>query len=230
MMILYILEEKYRRNRFPTIAVLYSRMKKELLFVVDPMCSWCWGFAPIIEKLRETMREEYIFSLVLGGLRTKGEMPWDVRSKAYLAGHWQQVAQRTGQVFSDRLFEKESYVYDTYPACKAVLTVRELFGMQHAFTYLHTIQEAFYARGEDITNSAILNALLDPSLDSTSFKRFFESDRAEVLMQHDFSKARSMGANAFPSVVIIDEEGHMVCQKGYRSMLEMKKILEDYHA
>ena len=25
-------------------------------------------------------------------------------------------------------------------------------------------------------------------------------------MEHDFSKARSMGANAFPSVVIIDEE------------------------
>jgi len=205
-------------------------MKKELLFVVDPMCSWCWGFDPIIEKLRETMSEEYIFSLVLGGLRTKGEMSWDEGSKAYLLGHWQQVAQRTGQAFSNSLFDKESFEYDTYPSCKAVVSVRELFGMQHAFAYLHTIQEAFYTRGEEITNSDILIDLLDPSLDSSAFKTFFESDRAEVLMQHDFSKAHSMGANAFPSVVIIDEEGHMVCQKGYRSMLEMKKILEDYHA
>ncbi len=205
-------------------------MKKELLFVVDPMCSWCWGFSPVIERLRETMSEEYTFSLVLGGLRSKGEMSWDERSKAYLQGHWQQVAQRTGQPFSDSLFEKEFFEYDTYPACKAVVTVRELFGMEYAFAYLHTVQEAFYARGEDITHRDILNDLLDPTLDSSSFKTFFESDRAEVLMQHDFAKARSMGANAFPSVVIIDEEGHMVCQKGYRSMLEMKKILEDYHA
>jgi len=201
-------------------------MKKELIFVVDPMCSWCWGFAPVMEELRIKYESEYTFSLILGGLRTKGEMSWDERSKVYLQGHWEQVAGRTGQVFSNTLFDKTSFEYDTYPACKAVITVREVFGMQHAFRYLHTIQEAFYARGEDITNSDVLNDLLDERLDSKSFKTFFESDRAELLMAHDFAKARSMGANAFPSVVIIDEEGHMLCQKGYRSLLEMEKLLK----
>jgi putative protein-disulfide isomerase len=122
-------------------------MQKELIFVLDPMCSWCWGFAPVIEELRTTLNGEYTFSLVLGGLRTKGEMPWDESSQAYLQEHWKQVSQRTGQAFSDTLFEKEFFDYDTYPACKAVITVRELFGMQSAFDYLHTIQEAFYTRG-----------------------------------------------------------------------------------
>jgi putative protein-disulfide isomerase len=202
-------------------------MKKELLFVVDPMCSWCWGFAPIIEELRTTLNDEYTFSLVLGGLRTKGEMAWNDRSKEYLRGHWKQVSQRTEQAFSDSLFEKEFFDYDTYPACKAVITVRELFGMQSAFTYLHTIQEAFYTRAEEITNVDVLNDLLNMAeSDKKSFKTFFESDRAQLLMEHDFAKARSMGANAFPSVVVIDEEGHMVCQKGYRSLLEMKKLLK----
>ncbi len=191
------------------------------------MCSWCWGFAPIVEDLRDFLSGSYTFSLVLGGLRTKGEMSWDETSKDYLRGHWKQVSQRTGQVFSDRLFEKEHFEYDTYPACKAVITVRELFGMQNAFAYLHTIQEAFYTRAEDITNIDILSDLLHiVDLDSTSFRTFFESDRAQLLMEHDFAKARSMGANAFPSVVVIDEEGHMICQKGYRSLLEMKKLLK----
>jgi hypothetical protein len=40
-------------------------------------------------------------------------------------------------------------------------------------------------------------------------------------MQHDFSKARSMGANAFPSIVKIDEDEHMCCQKGYKSLEEI---------
>ena len=191
------------------------------------MCSWCWGFAPVIDELQSTLGDEYRFSLVLGGLRTKGEMSWNEMSKGYLKGHWRQVSQRTGQMFSDRLFEKESFEYDTYPACKAVITVRELFGMQSAFAYLHTIQEAFYTRAEDITNINVLCDLLQAvDLNSTTFRDFFESDRAELLMEHDFAKARSMGANAFPSVVVIDEEGHMVCQKGYRSLLEMKKLLK----
>ena len=194
------------------------------------MCSWCWGFDPVMEELRRNLEDEYTFSLVLGGLRTKGEMSWDVRSKGYLQGHWEQVARQTGQAFSNSLFDKTFFEYDTYPACKAVITVRELFGMQYAFKYLHTIQQSFYARGIDITNSDVLIDQLDECLDSESFKTFFESDRAELLMEHDFAKARSMGANAFPSVVIIDEEGHMVCQKGYRSLSEMKKLIGEKDA
>ncbi len=203
-------------------------MQKELIFVLDPMCSWCWGFAPVIEALHTGLHEKYTFSLVLGGLRTKGQMPWDESAKGYLKGHWEQVAQRTGQAFSDRLFEKESFDYDTYPACKAVITVRELFGMESAFSYLHTIQEAFYTRAEDITNMDVLIGLLErPESDKNVFRTFYESERAQLLMEHDFAKARSMGANAFPSVVVIDEEGHMVCQKGYRDLQEMKTLLED---
>lgn len=175
----------------------------------------------------KTQSQDYQFSLVVGGLRTKGEMPWNETSKNYLKEHWQQVSQRTGQAFSDRLFEKEQFEYDTYPSCKAVVTVRELFGMQNAFSYLHTIQEAFYTKAQDITSEDVLADLVkDLGLDSILFKTFFESERARLLMEHDFAKALSMGANAFPSVVVIDEEGHMVSQKGYRSLLEMQKLLK----
>ena len=206
-------------------------MKKELIFVLDPMCSWCWGFAPVIEALLKTESEKYQFSLVVGGLRTKGEMPWDERAKAYLKGHWAQVSQSTGQPFSHQLFEKEQFEYDTYPACKAVVTVRELFGMEKAFAYLHIIQEAFYAKAKDITKVDVLIQLLEEiGVESSSFKTFFQSHRAQRLMEHDFAKARSMGANAFPSVVMIDEEGHMIAQKGYRSLAEMKKILGESDA
>jgi putative protein-disulfide isomerase len=202
-------------------------MQKEIIFVVDPMCSWCWGFAPVIEALMKTQSQDYQFSLVVGGLRTKGEMPWNETSKNYLKEHWQQVSQRTGQAFSDCLFEKEQFEYDTYPSCKAVVTVRELFGMQNAFSYLHIIQEAFYTKAQDITSEDVLTDLVkDLGLDSILFKTFFESERAQLLMEHDFAKARSMGANAFPSVVVIDEQGHMVSQKGYRSLLEMQKLLK----
>ena len=180
-----------------------------------------------METLLRTQSDRYHFSLVVGGLRTKGEMPWNEMSKEYLRGHWEQVSQRTGQLFSDSLFEKEQFEYDTYPSCKAVVTVRELFGMETAFSYLHSIQEAFYTKAQDVTSVDVLTSLLkELGLDSELFLTFFKSERAQLLMEHDFAKARSMGANAFPSVVIIDEEGHMVTQKGYRSLLEMQKLLK----
>ncbi|MFQ5523922.1 MAG: DsbA family protein, partial [Acidimicrobiia bacterium] len=40
-------------------------MITKLIYVGDPMCSWCWGFAPEIEDLAD----EYPVEVVVGGLR-----------------------------------------------------------------------------------------------------------------------------------------------------------------
>ena len=191
----------------------------ELVFVVDPMCSWCWGFHPVIEKLRKEYADCYKFSLIVGGLRTKGQMVWNEENKAYLQRHWNTVSQRTGQPFVPNILNRTHFEYDTYPACKAVVTVRELWGEAEAFEYLSKIQYAFYAEGKDITSEEVLCSYV--TQDKEIFLNFYQSPRAETLMQNDFSKARVMGANAFPSVVKIDEDGHMVCKKGYQTVEEI---------
>ena len=194
----------------------------ELIFVLDPMCSWCWGFHPIIETLRKEHSNNYKFSLVVGGLRTTGQMTWNKQSKDYLKQNWNAVAKRTGQPFSTNLLSKATFDYNTYPSCKAIITVRELWGDEVAFNYLADIQKAFYAQSQDITSPDVLSTYV--KYDKENFLNFFNSERAEILMQHDFSKARSMGANAFPSVVKIDSDGHMVCINGYRSLEEILAV------
>ena len=199
-----------------------SKVTTQLIFVIDPMCSWCWGFHPVIEELRKNYSEQYTFSLVLGGLRTSGQMEWNTQSKAYLKQNWDAVQQATGQAFNPKLLNLTHFDYNTYPACKAIVTVRELWGESVAFEYLSAIQSAFYTQGIDITSVDVLSSYV--SKDKEAFISFYQSERAELLMQHDFSKARSMGANAFPSTVKIDKEGHMLCLSGYRSLAEILKV------
>jgi putative protein-disulfide isomerase len=191
---------------------------EHIIFVIDPMCSWCWGFHPIMKKLKYQHHEKFQFSLVVGGLRTKGQMPWTDESKHYLAQNWNAVVKKTKQPFNFSLLNKEHFDYDTYPACRAIVAIRELWGEENAFEYLEKIQKAFYAKGEDTTS---LETLLKYVENKKKFLEFYESDRCELLMHHDFSKARSMGANSFPSVVKIDKEGHMVCLKGYKTLTEI---------
>jgi putative protein-disulfide isomerase len=175
-----------------------------------------------MEELRHKYFHSYKFSLIVGGLRTSGQMEWNEQSKMYLKQNWDAVAQKTGQSFSPKLLNQPIFDYNTYPACKAIITVRELWGDEASFNYLSSIQKAFYAEGIDITSIDVLSSYV--THDKKIFQEFYTSKRAELLMQHDFSKARSMGANSFPSVVRIDEDGHMVCMKGYRSVEEILAV------
>ena len=45
-------------------------MASRLLYVMDPMCSWCWGFAPVVEALAEQAAAAGVpLQIVVGGLR-----------------------------------------------------------------------------------------------------------------------------------------------------------------
>ena len=195
---------------------------RQLIFVIDPMCSWCWGFHPVIKELRENHSDTFKFSLVVGGLRTKGQMPWTAKSREYLAQNWNAVKATTNQPFNFAILNRTAFDYDTYPACKAIVSVRELWGEEASFEYLEKIQEAFYRENSNITLLDVLTSYIQQ--DREVFLKFYNSNRAEILMKHDFSKARSMGANSFPSVIKIDKDGHMMCQKGYREADEILKL------
>ena len=193
---------------------------KELIFVVDPMCSWCWGFHPVMQTLHDKYTGRYTFSIVLGGLRGEGTMSWDDKSKLFLKQHWDAVHKATGQPFNPTILNRSYFDYNTHPSCKAVITVRELWGEKEAFKYLGDIQKAFYKEGKDITSREVLKNYL-PMSKQEAFLDFYNSKRAILLLGHDFSKARSMGANTFPSIVTIDTEGHMLCISGYKTLEEI---------
>jgi len=199
-----------------------SKAQTQLIFVIDPMCSWCWGFHPVIEKIRKEYAHLYTCSVLVGGLRTSGQMIWNEQSRAYLKQNWDAVQKETGQVFNAKLLNLTHFDYDTYPACKAIVTVRALSGESIAFEYLTVIQSAFYNHGIDISSIDVLSSYV--SKDKEAFLSFYKSERAEILMQHDFSKARSMGVNDFPSTVKIDCQGHMQCLNGYRPLEEVLNV------
>lgn len=200
--------------------------KKEIVAILDPMCSWCWGFEPVLQKLRDELSDEVEFSLILGGLRNSGEQVWDDVFKTYLSRHWMSVEEKTAQEFSLGLLDKEIFDYDTEPACRAVVTMRTLDKTKQ-FSFLTALQEAFYLNGEDITQpDVIADIARAEGVDRSEFIALFVSDEMKEKTKADVYKARSMGANVFPSIVLIDEEGHLCVIKGYKSYEEVKRLLD----
>lgn len=198
-------------------------MIEKIIYVADPMCSWCWGFAPELSKLRKHLNGAVEFSLLTGGLRD-GHV-WDDAFKDFLRSQWKEVQRKSGQPFNGGLLEKSSFDYTTEPACRAVCTARE-FSETKAFKLFEALQYAFYQEGRDITSEATITQIaLETGLDPEQFAGRFGSDALKTTVHSDRHKARAYGASSFPSLVVIDSEGHLSTIRGYRNFDEIIQLL-----
>ena len=129
---------------------------RRLLYVMDPMCSWCWGFAPVANALVEQAQAAGVdVHLVVGGLRTGSGSALEPTTRRYILEHWQAVHEATGQPFKFEGALPDGFVYDTEPACRALVTARSL-APDCAWKLLGLIQQAFYAEGRDVTHASVL--------------------------------------------------------------------------
>jgi putative protein-disulfide isomerase len=178
-----------------------------LIYVGDPMCSWCWGFAPEIESLAEDLAVE----VVVGGLRP-GPMAQtlDERMADFLSHHWVEIGERTGQPFDTGFLERrDGWVYDTEPAAIAVTQMREM-NPNATLDYFTDVQMAFYGRGEDVTTFETLAALTAGyDIDREEFARALPTDEAKQRAWNDFSRSRNWGISGFPTLVGELEDGRL---------------------
>jgi putative protein-disulfide isomerase len=182
-----------------------------LWYFADPMCSWCWGFSPVIETLRDTYRDRMKIALVMGGLRHE-TAPMTDAGREEILHHWHQVHARTGQPFRFANALPQGFVYDTEPACRAVVTVGGI-DPARIFPLFKAIQHAFYAEARDVTQAGVLADLAaELGVDRDAFLRAFDSDAARAKTQAHFKHARQAGVRGFPALIL--QQGtqlHPVC-------------------
>ena len=200
----------------------YSHLS-EVIFVGDPMCSWCYGFSPELKKLRREL-EGVPFSMIMGGLRD-GDIFDEAKLKNHL-GYWQAVHEATGLPFDERAISQKNFNYTTEPACRAVVTVRS---MEHSKEYLtyEALQNAFYAQGKDITEAAIIaEVIASLGIDRAEFLERFHSEAMKRAAEADKQKARTYGVSSFPTLIIIDRQGHLSQIRGYKKYEELIALIK----
>ncbi len=177
--------------------------RPELIYVGDPLCSWCWGFAPSLRKLRLKHPDRFGYRLMVGGLRTgSAALRLDEQVRSYLAGAWKEVERRSGQPFSHSFLETADFVYDTEPACRAVVAARRL-APDRVFEYNEALQDAFYHRSLDPTKlETFLVIAREQGLQEEAFRTTFLAEDVERETRKDFDEARALGVHGFPTLLV----------------------------
>jgi len=202
--------------------------KPELYYIADPMCSWCWGFSPVIRKIHDTYTDRIHFNLVVGGLRTGGTHVLTDELRTTLSGHWKEVENLSGQPFNYDFGVPEGFVYDTEPSCKAVVVVRSLVP-ENALAYFDALHEAFYVGNRDLTNPEVLAAVgVDFGVDEAAFLEKYEEESTVRETHEDFEFSQSLGIRGFPSIVLRDERGMALLTSGYQPLEALTPNLDKW--
>ena len=177
----------------------------KLIYVGDPLCSWCYGFGPQLEAVL-AKRPSLELSIVLGGLRAYEKEPMPAARKAEIGGYWQRVHDLTGAAFAPLAahgaMARIDFVYDTEPPCRAVVTAR-LLDSARALPLYHAIQSAFYRDGRDVTQYGVLTEIAaENHFDRAAFASALESDAMRVATRGDFETAAGWGIRGFPALVV----------------------------
>ncbi|MCB1521570.1 MAG: DsbA family protein [Hyphomicrobiaceae bacterium] len=204
---------------------------RHLVYFADPMCSWCWGFAPVINGLADHFGDRLPISLIIGGLRPGTREAMSDEMKSDIRGHWQKVAERTGQPFDLSFFDREGFVYDTEPADRAAIVMR-LLNPLLALPYFTAIQRAFYAENRDVTDESVLaDIAAEHGIDREQFLVALATNEARKATVQDFDVARASGVTGFPTLYAgTIESGYAMVTTGYRPLDGLPQILEEWLA
>jgi putative protein-disulfide isomerase len=201
-----------------------------LIYFADPMCSWCYGFSPVIEEIRKAFGRGLPVRTIMGGLRPGTEEAMTEAAKREIVGHWTHVHEATGLPFDEHALDREGFRYDTDPGARAVIVARRQ-SEELAVNYLARAQRAFYAEGRDLTSGEVLADLaVELGLDRASFLDQWGSEEAKEETWRDYAVSQRAGVTAFPTLVGGPNEAGVygVVTRGYAPAEQVLSVLKDW--
>jgi len=180
-----------------------------LYYIHDPMCSWCWGFKPVLQQLQNNLPRKIKIKYLLGGLAPDTDVPMPVNMRSQITSTWKNI-QKTipGTQFNYDFWDKCTPKRSTYTSCRAVLSAAKqqqnksfemLTAIQNAY-YLHALNPSEISTLRDIASSIGLNTEL--FINDITSKAIDEQLKAEIAITRD------LGVDSFPSLILNHAEKH----------------------
>lgn len=209
----------------------------KLVYVGDPMCSWCYGFGKELSALMQ-LHPELELDIVVGGVRAGATDILDDQGKAFRLGHWERVQASSGLPFEREAFlARQDFVYDTEPVCRAVVSARRLAPDADLLGVFRALQHAFYADGLDTTDGRVLSEVASAALrksghpvDAAAFHASWRADATIAETKADFVKARALGVRSFPALLLDTGAGMLEVSGGYAQLPALETRLRALQA
>jgi len=195
-----------------------------LIYVHDPMCSWCWGFRPALTKLFEALPENLNLLRIVGGLAPDSDHPMPDEMKSHLASIWRTIQRHIpGTNFNFDFWTDCQPRRSTYPACRGVIAAR-LQGIENDDAMTHAIQKAYYLEARNPSdNSTLIEIAEEIGLDKSKFEDDLVSEEVHVKLCQEINLSRQLGVQGFPGLAIVSNKNVTRIPVDYNNCEQMQR-------
>ena len=196
------------------------------VYFASPMCSWCWGFSPCIENLKQDYIAESI-RLVLTPFRIDTTEPMDEKLRNYVLGQWRKVHAATAQPFDFNFSVPENFIYNTTLVAKAIKAFKRQFP-EKELDFVKALQFAFYTQNKNITHESVLTELTKNfAVDTEQFEQTLHSQEIIDELQQDFDLCQQLNIQSYPTLMYAKQNDYSLLSNGYLPYAELKLRVED---
>ncbi|QIL75770.1 DsbA family protein [Hymenobacter sp. HDW8] len=190
----------------------------ELLYIFDPLCGWCYGMTPVIQRVRTEMASQIQVSVLSGGMVT-GDRVAPLRAKwNYIKNALQDVERAAGVRFGEaylQLGEEGSVIQNSEPPCRALTVFRQLnTDPSRVVDFAHDIQRAHYFKGQDLNDPAIYTDLIAPyAIEVAEFERRLALPETAHATRQEFAAVERIGVQGFPTTILrVGQQGYVLAR------------------
>ena len=173
----------------------------QLYYLHDPMCSWCWGFSPTWNKVKEALEDKVKVTYLLGGLALDNDEDMTLQTQNYVQSNWRRIEEKIpGTKFNYDFWIKCKPRRSTYPACRAVISAR-IQNPDCETSMIRAIQKCYYLDAQNPSNEDVLVSLaIELGLDAEKFQLDLRSEKVNKMLLAEISLAKSLGMSRMPSL------------------------------
>jgi putative protein-disulfide isomerase len=187
-----------------------------LIYVHDPMCSWCFGFSKSLQTLLDELPADIKVKRLLGGLAPDSDEPMSEATRNMVRQNWQRIQQAIpGVLFNYDFWNNCEPRRSTYPACRAVIAARQQ-GDDFDDLMTRQIHQAYYQQARNPSDDSTLIELADEiGLDQQAFSDDLATKETQQRLLEEISLSTSLGVNGFPSLVMEYNGRYELIQTNY---------------
>ncbi len=183
-------------------------MEKTLIYVHDPMCSWCYAFEPVRRSLFDALAGRVPIRRLLGGLAPDADEPMPESMRDLLQQTWRRIEQVVpGTRFNFDFWRQCQPRRSTYPSNRAVIAARAQ-GEAWDTAMTARIQRAYYLEARNPSDTATLIELArDIGLDAERFSGDLVAPATQAQLMREIDRARMLGIHGFPALAVVGDAG-----------------------